>query len=146
MKCYVIDFGLARRHIDNAGNVFPARKRSEFRGTRNYASLDSHENRDLSRKDDLWSLFMVLADMCLGGLPWRHSGQGKNKDVLSCKRQFFAVIDQIEYQLSHRRHEKTILEEKEKFEQQEEEVDYEEDGEGSGKIIICQNQGVESNF
>ena len=71
LKCYVIDFGLARRHIDSCGNVFPARKRSEFRGTRNYASLDSHENRDLSRKDDLWSLFMVLADMSLGGLPWR---------------------------------------------------------------------------
>lgn len=48
------------------GEIIPARKKNPFRGTTNYASLVAHEERDLSRKDDLWSLFLVLADMMLG--------------------------------------------------------------------------------
>jgi tau tubulin kinase len=68
-----LDFGLCRQHLQEA-DWQPRRARSvaDFRGTSQYASLTAHENQELGRRDDLWSLLYLLADLCVpGGLPWR---------------------------------------------------------------------------
>ena len=50
-----------------------ARSNARFRGTALYASLAAHEGKDQGRVDDLWALFYVLVDLCLGGAPWRNA-------------------------------------------------------------------------
>eukprot|EP00923_Selenidium_pygospionis_P052216 GHVN01090336.1.p1 GENE.GHVN01090336.1~~GHVN01090336.1.p1 ORF type:complete len:137 (+),score=21.54 GHVN01090336.1:156-566(+) len=64
---YLIDFGLAKKHIQ-MNKVSEERPRAEFRGTNMYASLGVHLELDQGRKDDLWSLFLVLVDLTLGDL------------------------------------------------------------------------------
>eukprot|EP01104_Vermistella_antarctica_P015649 TRINITY_DN5186_c1_g2_i1.p1 TRINITY_DN5186_c1_g2~~TRINITY_DN5186_c1_g2_i1.p1 ORF type:complete len:848 (-),score=214.51 TRINITY_DN5186_c1_g2_i1:44-2587(-) len=75
--CYLIDFGLARRYILPTGEVRPSRDQTGFRGTARYASINSHQSKDLSRRDDLWSLLYVLIEFGKGQLPWRRI---KDKD------------------------------------------------------------------
>eukprot|EP01096_Ripella_sp_DP13-Kostka_P018283 TRINITY_DN9848_c0_g1_i1.p1 TRINITY_DN9848_c0_g1~~TRINITY_DN9848_c0_g1_i1.p1 ORF type:complete len:827 (+),score=356.27 TRINITY_DN9848_c0_g1_i1:189-2669(+) len=76
-SCYLIDFGLARRYLLPNGEVRPARDQTGFRGTARYASINSHQSKDLSRRDDLWSLLYVLIEFAKGQLPWRRI---KDKD------------------------------------------------------------------
>ena len=42
-KVYIVDFGLAKLHLDTNGNALPKRQKVDFRGTLAYASLNSHE-------------------------------------------------------------------------------------------------------
>lgn len=92
--CYIIDFGLARRFALPNGDVRPvrdfvifflfnycysyfiilllkARDETGFRGTARYASIYSHQSKDLGRRDDLWSLFYMMIELIEGELPWR---------------------------------------------------------------------------
>lgn len=39
---YMVDFGLAKIHLDKHGKPFPARLNTDFRGTLTYASLNAH--------------------------------------------------------------------------------------------------------
>lgn len=71
---HVIDFGLARRYVDDAGMVLPPRPDAAFRGSTTYASLAAHEGEDLGRRDDLWSWLYVVVEMVSGTLPWRSEG------------------------------------------------------------------------
>jgi len=45
---YIVDFGLAKLHISK-GKVRPPRKKVDFRGTVSFASLNAHNQIDLSR-------------------------------------------------------------------------------------------------
>ena len=72
----------------------------------------------------------------------RYTGDVKH-DVLSCKRDFFAVIDQIEYQLSQRRQEEKLLVEQTKDELAEEEVDYEEENDENDDDNMSISERVE---
>lgn len=65
------------------GEVRPSREQSGFRGTARYASLNSHQGKDLGRMDDLWSLFYVLIEFVTGTLPWRKL---KDKDQVRTQR------------------------------------------------------------
>lgn len=66
-----IDFGLARKHLDEQGHAYPARADAAFRGSRTYASVHAHRETDLGRRDDLWSWYYMLVwllqccDTCL---------------------------------------------------------------------------------
>eukprot|EP01116_Phalansterium_solitarium_P006661 TRINITY_DN19002_c0_g1_i1.p1 TRINITY_DN19002_c0_g1~~TRINITY_DN19002_c0_g1_i1.p1 ORF type:complete len:591 (+),score=173.25 TRINITY_DN19002_c0_g1_i1:252-2024(+) len=76
---FIIDFGLSRRFLLGTGEVRPARESSGFRGTARYASINSHLCKDLSRRDDLWSLLYLLIEFARGSLPWRKL---KDKDKI----------------------------------------------------------------
>jgi tau tubulin kinase len=69
-QLYLIDFGLAKQHLDARGEVLPTRTQTEFRGTVPYASLASHFKKELGRKDDLWSFFFILLELLDQKLPW----------------------------------------------------------------------------
>ncbi|KAG2392846.1 hypothetical protein C9374_009423 [Naegleria lovaniensis] len=70
-RIYLIDFGLARAYKHEDGNLKPPRKDVGFRGTPRYASVNAHNGIELSRRDDLWSVFYVMVEMVGGNLPWR---------------------------------------------------------------------------
>ncbi len=42
----LIDFGLAKEHLNDDGEVNPPRTAAEFRGTVTYASLAAHFNKE----------------------------------------------------------------------------------------------------
>lgn len=74
--CYLIDFGLARRFRFREGEQLthvPYRKGKNLVGTAKYASLNSHNGIELSRRDDLESLCYILLEFMIGDLPWKES-------------------------------------------------------------------------
>ena len=59
----LIDFGLARRVVDAAsGEHVAPRATAPFRGTKLYASLAAHDERDQGRVDDLWSWLYIFVE------------------------------------------------------------------------------------
>ncbi len=66
---YIIDFGFCKSYIDN--NVHkPIKATHSMIGSRNYASIMSHNCYELSRRDDIESLSYMLCYFCKGTLPW----------------------------------------------------------------------------
>ena len=73
-KVYVVDFGLAKEHIDPATKrPFSPRRNTDFRGTIPYASLNAHNKQELSRRDDLWSFYFMLLEFLDEPLTWKQS-------------------------------------------------------------------------
>lgn len=70
-RIFIIDFGLAKKHLDKMGKPLEQRPNAEFRGTISFASLNAHNKCDLSRRDDLWSLYFVILDFLMEKLEWR---------------------------------------------------------------------------
>lgn len=72
-KIHILDFGLARRYLEN-GNVMPPRvgQGNKFIGTVRYGSLTAHEGKDLGRTEDIMCLFYALVEMLMGRLPWKN--------------------------------------------------------------------------
>lgn len=68
---FMVDFGLAKQHLDKNGVPHEMRKNTDFRGTITYASLNAHNKIDLSRRDDMWSFYFVILDFLNEELPWR---------------------------------------------------------------------------
>ena len=79
IKIYMVDFGLAKNHLDKNLNPYPARPNTDFRGTLTYASLNAHYKTDLSRRDDLWSFFFMILDLLNENLPWRNCKDDKEE-------------------------------------------------------------------
>ena len=67
--CCLIDFGMAKRHIVNDVVETPAES-AEFSGTSRMASLNCHDLKDLSRRDDCWSFLFIAMRFTMNGLPW----------------------------------------------------------------------------
>ncbi|VDM40746.1 unnamed protein product [Toxocara canis] len=70
-RLIIVDYGLARRFRHSNGRLRPLREQCGFRGTTVYASLRSHECKDLGPSDDLISLFYSAIEMVRGELPWK---------------------------------------------------------------------------
>ena len=70
-QCVMIDFGLTRKYRLPSGQIRPPRDIAGFHGTARYASINSHLSKELSRRDDVWSILYVLIEFLTGQLPWR---------------------------------------------------------------------------
>uniref|UniRef100_A0A5S6R021 Protein kinase domain-containing protein n=1 Tax=Trichuris muris TaxID=70415 RepID=A0A5S6R021_TRIMR len=68
---FMLDYGLARQFLNPKGELRSPRSAAGFRGTVRYASLTAHENKEMGRHDDLWSLFYMIIEFLHGSLPWR---------------------------------------------------------------------------
>ena len=77
LKVILIDFGVARRHLDSSGQPFKPRVAAAFRGTTIYASPNARAERGLARRDDLYSLVYSLMECVAGPLPWASLYNGK---------------------------------------------------------------------
>lgn len=66
----LIDFGLSRKYVSEAGDLKMPRKKPGYTGTVLYASYNAHDENDLSRKDDLISWFYTMVELSTGSLPW----------------------------------------------------------------------------
>lgn len=78
VKVFMVDFGLAKNHLDRNLKPIPPRTNTDFRGTLTYASLNAHYKRELSRRDDMWSFFFVILDLTNETLPWRQCKDDKD--------------------------------------------------------------------
>jgi serine/threonine protein kinase len=72
-QIYLVDFGLAKIHLKENGIPIEESKNMKFHGTIAYASLNTHNRQDLSRRDDLWSWYFVMLEFFKEKLAWRYS-------------------------------------------------------------------------
>jgi casein kinase 1 len=77
---YLIDFGFCKKIIIN-GNHLDIKNTSGLIGSQNYASINSHMRKELSRRDDLESLAYILLYLYSGFLPWDNEND-ENKILL----------------------------------------------------------------
>ena len=70
-RLFIIDFGLSRKYLGQDGEIKPPRANAGFRGTARYASVNSHDGKELAPRDDLWSVLYMLIEFATGSLPWR---------------------------------------------------------------------------
>ncbi|TKR72941.1 hypothetical protein L596_020321 [Steinernema carpocapsae] len=77
---YLIDFGVARRLLNEKGHIRLPRSKARFVGTSRYASRASHRYEDQARHSDLESWFYMLMDLYnQNSLPWKRI---KEKDLI----------------------------------------------------------------
>jgi len=82
----IIDFGLSKLFLDGNGSHKPVRKTDQLLGCLRYASINSHDMIELSRRDDLISLLYTIMYMFCDKLPWENiamsSSSNSKKDVI----------------------------------------------------------------
>jgi len=69
-KISLIDFGLAKRYVGPKGMHNKPAISDTFAGSVKFASINAHNGFELSRRDDLISLFYVLVWLSTENLPW----------------------------------------------------------------------------
>lgn len=62
----LLDFGLSRKLVNDDGVQLQERKDASFRGSVSYASINAHNDKDLSWRDDLWSWLYIVVDLLEG--------------------------------------------------------------------------------
>jgi serine/threonine protein kinase len=72
-QIYVIDFGFGKRFVTEKNTHIDIKKTSRLIGTPNFASMNSHNLNELSRRDDLESLAYTLIYLYYGTLPWERT-------------------------------------------------------------------------
>jgi len=79
-RIYIIDFGLCKSFMTNDEHN-PIKKTNNLIGSLTYASLNTHDCIELSRRDDMESLGYMLAFFYLGNLPWQDLSS-ENIDII----------------------------------------------------------------
>ena len=78
---YIFDFGLSKCFINPDTNThIPPSTRKSLTGTPRYASLNNHEGKEQSRRDDLESLAYILVFFLKGKLPWQSVTDNNSTD------------------------------------------------------------------
>uniref|UniRef100_A0A915C3T6 Protein kinase domain-containing protein n=1 Tax=Parascaris univalens TaxID=6257 RepID=A0A915C3T6_PARUN len=110
---YILDFGIARRILNDKGEIKTPRVSVAFKGTVKFAAIACHKRKELGPKDDCESWFYLLLDLVLSnGLPWRKISDKNevlvNKEEcrnlyrdrlfhgLKCKDEFGKILDYID--------------------------------------------------
>jgi serine/threonine protein kinase len=89
-RIYIVDFGLAKRHLDQiTKQPLPKRRKVDFRGTVSFASLNAHNNVDLARRDDIWSYYFTMMDFLNEKLEWREQRDYTINQVKDIKTRNF---------------------------------------------------------
>jgi hypothetical protein len=71
LSIFQVDFGIARRFLDNNGAILTPRQKTKFKGTVRFAPIATHNQEELGRKDDCESWLYMIADMIKAErLPW----------------------------------------------------------------------------
>lgn len=67
---YLIDFGLSKKYFGKAGHIQYRENRPHI-GTARYMSVNAHEKKEQSRRDDMYSIGYMLIYFATGKLPWQ---------------------------------------------------------------------------
>jgi len=88
-KIYIIDFGFCRSFINHESNkhIF-MKKTNNLIGTQTYASINAHDYIELSRRDDMESLFYMLIYFCCGSLEWQNTNTTSETNNILDKNEF----------------------------------------------------------
>ncbi|PAV90708.1 hypothetical protein WR25_05493 [Diploscapter pachys] len=70
-KVYILDFGMARKFTNEQGVIRKPRQAAGFRGTIRYAPIACHQQKDLSRKDDVETWIYMQVELTASRLPWK---------------------------------------------------------------------------
>ncbi|KHO00983.1 casein kinase I isoform delta [Metarhizium album ARSEF 1941] len=84
---YTIDFGLAKEHCDIPKWHEKFDGNRPLCGTSRYASINNHEGREQSWRDDLESLGYTLIYFAHGSLPWQGMKAATSKDKVELVRE-----------------------------------------------------------
>ncbi|CAD8057210.1 unnamed protein product [Paramecium sonneborni] len=78
---YIVDFGISKVYCVQGEHMYilPFRKDKTFIGTPRYASIAAHMGYEISRKDDIESLFYVILYFLRGSLPWQNLPVSENE-------------------------------------------------------------------
>lgn len=98
---YIIDFGFCKSYKKENQHV-PFKYTHNLIGSQMYASINAHNLKELSRRDDLESLGYMLIYFYLGSLPWENNFE--NDKIISSKENIinndkipFVLIDYMKY-------------------------------------------------
>ncbi len=84
-KVFLIDLGMCKHYLRNGQHVAPkTRTTGGIIGTANYISLNVHQMKEPSRRDDVESVCYVLWKMC-GGLDWGRDSNDSLATILDKK-------------------------------------------------------------
>ena len=78
-ELYIIDFGFCKTYIQNDKHI-PIKNTKGLIGNYMYASINGHNYKELSRRDDLESLGYMLIYFYLNYLPWQNINFKLNND------------------------------------------------------------------
>jgi len=83
-QLFLIDFGLCKAYIKDNKHIEMSNT-SGLIGSQTYASINAHNNVQLTRRDDLESLGYMLLYFSLGNLPWRECSL--KTDIINLKNE-----------------------------------------------------------
>ena len=89
---YIIDFGFCKSYIKENQHI-PFKDTHNLIGSQMYASINAHNFKELSRRDDLESLGYMLIYFYLGSLPWQNNLDEDNTTIKNLKRNIIHDID-----------------------------------------------------
>ncbi len=88
----LIDFGISKIYIDNTKKHKPTGKTEQLVGCLQYASINSHNHEELSRRDDIISLAYTIMYLFCGELPWDNihldGSYNKSESIKQIKKNF----------------------------------------------------------
>jgi len=100
-QLFLIDFGLCKSYLNNDTHI-EIKETKNLIGSLTYASINAHNHKELSRRDDLESLGYMLIYFSLGGLTWRETI--KESDIIHQKLEIilntevpYILIEYINY-------------------------------------------------
>jgi serine/threonine protein kinase len=92
-RIYIIDFGLCKSYITNDEHN-PIKKTNNLIGSLTYASINTHNCIELSRRDDMESLGYMLVFFYLGTLPWQEF-TSENIDMIKKSKEDITSNDKL---------------------------------------------------
>jgi len=99
-KCRLIDFGLAKKYLQEDGSHIPLKKEKLFQGNLIFASVNTFNMITHSRRDDLISLCYFMLYLVDGDLAFLKRDDEENEELQGWKQEEFSRIQHLKNTLT----------------------------------------------